>query len=267
MLCYSGIDDSEKILKSDLLQNAFKNAKRLVLSFPEEIILNGIIANFRPKSVLVEPILYKNVPLGVIILAGVNDLSEDSLNNMELYGQGIALAFKNAITHDQLQKLAANDPLTGIFNRRFGLTRFKDEFSRSLRTDQPVGIIMFDIDHFKNINDTYGHLIGDKVLMGLTKSAKLILREGDVFLRYGGEEFVIVLPGAALNDVQQIAERLRHIVEDTEISNNNQKIKVTISLGGVSYPETNVEDYMKLLHIADSNLYTAKEQGRNRVIV
>ena len=262
-----GINDSEKILESDTLQKAFNNGQRIVFDFPEDIIINGIIANFKPQHMLVEPILYKNVPLGVILLAGANDYDSKVLENMALYDQGIALAFKNAIAHDQLQRLAANDPLTGIYNRRFGLSRLKEEFSRALRTDQPVGIVMFDIDHFKNINDTYGHLFGDKVLIKLTQSVKPVLREGDVFLRYGGEEFLVLLPGAALEDVQQIAERLRHIVADTEISKDAQKIRITISLGCASYPEKNVDDYMQLVHIADSNLYTAKEQGRNRVIV
>lgn len=203
----------------------------------------------------------------MVVLATVEESTNEMQNNMQLFGQGLALAFKNAITHDQLQRLAANDPLTGIFNRRFGLLRLKEEFSRAIKNNTPLGVIMFDIDHFKEINDTYGHLVGDKVLVSLAKAAKMALREGDIFMRYGGEEFLIVLPGASISDITQIAERLRHIVEDTEIHNYLQTIKITISIGGTSYPEHNVDDYLSLINITDKKLFQAKDSGRNILIV
>lgn len=262
-----GVNDPGVLIESDVIWQVFKRQKRMCLSFPEEITLNGVLLNFRPKSVLVEPILYKSVVLGAVILAGMTEFSIEKQNNMELFGQGLALAFKNAITHDQLQKLAANDPLTGLLNRRFGLSRFKDEFARAVKTDQPLGVLMLDIDYFKNINDVYGHLIGDKILVNLAKSVKPALREGDVFLRYGGEEFVVVLPGASLLDVKQIAERIRRYVEDTSLSHQSQVIKITVSLGGTSFPEHNADNYISLIDAADTHLYQAKENGRNLSIV
>lgn len=267
ILSSHGIKMPDTILESDMIWKVLKEQKRLMVDLPEDILINSLLVEFRPKTIMVEPILYKDIILGVVILAGANSFTKEMQNNMELFGHGLALAFRNAITHDQLQRLAANDPLTGIFNRRFGLTRLKDEFNRAVRNSLPIGVLIFDIDHFKRINDTYGHLVGDKVLVKLTQTAKLAMREGDIFLRYGGEEFLIILPGASHDDVNQISERLRHLVEDTEISHNSQVIKITVSIGGTSYPEHEVPDMNALINCADKLLYQAKEAGRNISII
>lgn len=262
-----GINTPEEIINNDVIWNVIRTQKRHLIDLPEDITLSGLLTNFRPKTVLVEPIMYKEVVLGVFVLASVIEFTKEMQKNIQLYGQGLALAFKNAITHDQLQRLAANDPLTGIYNRRFGLSRLKEEFARAIKTNTPIGVIMLDIDRFKSINDAYGHIVGDRVLISLVKVAKMSLREGDIFLRYGGEEFLIVLPGASLADVSQIAERIRRTIEDTEIHNYQQIIKVTVSIGGTSYPEHNVDEHLSLINIADTKLFQAKESGRNNTII
>ena len=267
VLSSHGIKTPEAMLESDMIWKAFKDEKRLVVELPQDILLNALLVDFRPKTILFEPIIYKDVILGAVILAGVNSFSVEMMNKMGLFGNGLALALRNAITHDQLQKLAANDPLTGIFNRRFGLTRLKDELNRAIRNKTPIGVLMLDIDHFKKVNDTYGHLVGDKVLVSLSQTAKSALREGDVFLRYGGEEFLVILPGASQADVLEVSEKLRHLIEDTEIRHKEQVIRVTVSLGGTSYPEHDTLDMNALIHIADQKLYQAKELGRNMSIV
>lgn len=235
------------------------------MTLPEDIVLNGVLVEFNPKSILLEPILYKGAFLGVVVLAGLADFTSSMQRNINVYGQGLALAFNNAIEHDQLQKFAAADPLTGILNRRYGLTRFKEEFGRSVRTSQPIGVVMFDIDHFKKVNDTYGHIVGDRVLVNLVRAVKSVLREGDIFLRYGGEEFLIIFPGASLKDLFTLSERVRRVVEEMETSYNEQKIKVTVSIGGTSYPQRDVKDFTELLQIADTKMYKAKDAGRNLV--
>jgi len=267
LLSSFGIKEPELMLGSELLVDLVKEPKKLNLSFPDDIELNGILVDFRPKSVLVEPILYKGVFLGIVVLAGMLDFTSNMQRNMDLYGKGLALAFNNAIAHDQLQKFAATDPLMGILNRRYGLTRFKEEFNRSTRTGQPLGVIMFDIDHFKHVNDTYGHLVGDRVLINLAKAIKTVLREGDIFIRYGGEEFLAIFPGASLSDLAVLAERVRRVIEEMETSYNLQKIKVTVSVGGASYPEHDVKNSTDFLEFADQKLYQAKDAGRNIVMV
>jgi len=267
LLSSYGIKSPQSILDSDLIWKVIKTKERVVVEIPEDIEITGILTDFRPKSVIVEPILYKDAMLGAVVLGASHSISDSSFEDIGLFGRGLALAFKNAITHDQLQRLAANDPLTGILNRRFGMTRLNDEFARSIRSNSPLGVIMFDIDHFKKINDTYGHLIGDKVLIKLTQVSKEALREGDVFVRYGGEEFLIVMPGASTSDVFNIAEKLRHLVEDFAISHKSQIIKITISLGGVSYPDYSAKEINELIGAADRNLYRAKNEGRNKTII
>ncbi|HKL47866.1 MAG TPA: GGDEF domain-containing protein, partial [Candidatus Izemoplasmatales bacterium] len=188
-------------------------------------------------------------------------------NLMELFGNGLSLAFRNAITYNQLQRLAANDPLTGIYNRRFGIQRLKEELSRSIRYNMPIGLVMFDIDHFKNINDNYGHVIGDKVLINLTETIKSTLREGDIFFRYGGEEFVVVLPGASIKDVMKTSEIMRHTIEDMVTKHNAQNLKITISLGGTSFPEHDEDNADDMLKYVDNKMYQAKDSGRNISVI
>ena len=191
--------------------------------------------------------------------------NRDNLYGYEMFVRGIAMALRNAITHNQLQRLAANDPLTGIYNRRFGMIRFNEEFSRATRNSNPLGVIMFDIDHFKSFNDTYGHIVGDNVLASVTKIAKKAIREGDFMLRYGGEEFLVILPGASYSDTQFVASRLVRMVDDNRIHHIDQELHVTISVGFTSYPENDVSDEKGLIDTADKALYIAKETGRNRI--
>lgn len=261
------INTPESLLKSEIIWSSLSQRKRMIIDIPDDVVLNGLIVNFKPKSVLVQPIIYKEIGLGVIVLAGTTLFTQEMQNQMDMFSNGLALAFRNAITYNQLQRLAANDPLTGILNRRFGTSRFKEEFARSIRYNMPIGVLMFDIDHFKKINDTYGHIVGDKVLIHLAQTVKLALREGDVFFRYGGEEFVVVLPGASQMDVKKTAEQIRHLTEDMEIRHNSQVIKITISIGGTSYPERDVADIDALISYADAKMYQAKESGRNNSII
>lgn len=267
LLSSFAIEQPEKLLKKQHVWKVLSERKRLLLDFPEGIMLDGLLVSYQPKSVLIEPIIHKDVCLGVILLASMESFSSDRLNMMELFGQGLSLAFKNAISHSQLQKLAAIDPLTNILNRRFGSLRLQDEFARSIKFNIPLGILMFDIDYFKVINDTYGHIIGDKILANLSKAVRSILREGDIFYRFGGEEFVVILPGASLKDVKRTAENIRHTAKDLETHHNNQVLKITVSVGGTSIPENNFANSTEFIKMADGKLYQAKDGGRNLSIV
>jgi diguanylate cyclase (GGDEF)-like protein len=130
-----------------------------------------------------------------------------------------------------------------------------------------MGVIMMDIDHFKQVNDTYGHLVGDRILIAVTRVAKTILRDGDVLIRYGGEEFLAVLPAASSEDLRLVGERLLRVIEDTSVAEGSQTIRVTVSLEPAAYPNQNVEKKEALVQLADEALYQAKESGRNRLIL
>jgi two-component system, cell cycle response regulator len=123
---------------------------------------------------------------------------------------------------------------------------------------------MLDLDHFKTVNDTYGRLVGDRVLQSVVRAARQVLRKGDVLLRYGGEEFLIVLPGAGYDDLVQMAERVRHAVAETEITEADQHIPVTVSIGGSGLPDRNTTNPRDLILVADTAMYTSKQSGRDR---
>jgi diguanylate cyclase (GGDEF)-like protein len=265
--CSHGIRSPRALLDSDHIRRALRTENRLAVSLPEDVTLEGVLTDFRPRQVLVDPVLYKQVPLGVSVLASSTIFTNEVQSRLDLFSRGLGLALNNALAHDRLQKLAALDPLTGIYNRRFGMTRFHEEFGRAVRGNAPLGILIFDIDHFKKVNDTYGHLGGDRVLTGITKTTRSVMREGDVLVRYGGEEFLAILPAASKKDVLAVGERLRRMIEEMSIRDGDQEIHVTISIGATSYPELNVGDDQELLKQADNALYLAKESGRNRVFV
>ena len=169
---------------------------------------------------------------------------------------------ENRLEND-LRHLATVDGLTGLFNRRFLDATLDTEFHRAARSHDAISIIMFDVDHFKRFNDTYGHDQGDRVLQMVARCLRESLRSFDFPCRYGGEEFVAIMPGLKSLAAQEIAERLRKAVETTAVDG----IHVQISLGVATFPELPVDSGPSLIEAADAALYEAKEGGRNRVVV
>jgi len=260
-----GLRDPEAVARSGHVDAAVRSGRRQAITIPEDALLEGVVADFRPGEVRVYPVTYKSVPLGVVVLATPGAFTAGQSDLIDLFLQGLGLALNNAIAHDRLQNLAALDPLTGIYNRRFGLGRLREEFGRAVRMTSPLGVLMLDIDRFKAVNDTYGHLIGDRVLKSVCAIVRSSLREGDVLLRYGGEELLAVMPAASTADLRQMGERLRKAVEDSSVADGEKTVRVTISAGGAAYPSQNVEQEDGLIKLADDALYRAKESGRNRV--
>ncbi|MBI5846479.1 MAG: diguanylate cyclase [Nitrospirae bacterium] len=161
----------------------------------------------------------------------------------------------------KIEHMAVTDELTELFNRRQLMSRFREEFSRAARLHLNLGCIIFDIDNFKKINDTYGHQSGDAVLKIIAARTKESIRNYDVLGRYGGEEFLLILPHTTNEDLLQIAERTRQLIADKQI----EAISVTISLG-VSYLQDGDQSIESLIKRADEGLYEAKRLGRNRVV-
>jgi diguanylate cyclase (GGDEF)-like protein len=167
----------------------------------------------------------------------------------------------------ELYESAVTDPLTRLYNRRYLNDRLAGEFAYSERHGTPLSILLIDVDHFKPVNDTYGHSAGDVVLRVLAGSIKRMVRAEDIVARFGGEEFALVARGIGHQNALIVAERIRRLVSGLEITWNDDRIKVTLS-GGVatnnghrSYP-----DLANLLEAADRALYRAKNSGRNRVV-
>ena len=167
----------------------------------------------------------------------------------------------------EAELLARIDPLTGLFNRRHFSQLADLEFKQSVRYNLPLSILLFDIDHFKNVNDTFGHQIGDKALIHVSRIFQQNARKSDVLARYGGEEFIALLPNTDFHEAERTAERLRQMIEDAVLQIDGQSVRLTISIGVASNVISGeVEDLGLLLKQADAALYEAKNHGRNRVI-
>ncbi len=167
---------------------------------------------------------------------------------------------------DRLVTMATQDPLTGLFNRRETFSRIDTERTRCLRSSSPLSIIMCDIDHFKRINDTYGHVTGDFVLQALADVLRQSVRSYDIVCRYGGEEFLIAAPETTAIQATELSERIRTAVEQTDIKTaSGHAIRITVSLGASQMHGS--EKIEETISRADQALYEAKNRGRNRVHV
>ncbi len=167
---------------------------------------------------------------------------------------------------EQLRFQATHDQLTGVLNRAEIMETLRRELERAAGAKTATGLLMLDIDHFKNINDTYGHLTGDAVLKEVTQRITKAVRGYDSVGRYGGEEFVVVLPGCSREQIDQGAERVRSAVDNGPVLIRDSKVVVTISIGGAVIANGSISD-TEMLAAADSALYRAKAIGRNRTVL
>jgi diguanylate cyclase (GGDEF)-like protein len=189
--------------------------------------------------------------------------TNDHLRVLMTIGDQAAVALENA----RLYELATVDGLTGLFVRRYFDHRLDEEWERSHRYSNPFVVVIFDLDNFKKINDTYGHQVGDKVLRSSGKVIRNNMRSIDIAARYGGEEFAFLLPRTDLKEALAVAERIRQDISQEEVSVDSGVLTVTASIGLAGYPDSNCESASELLSQADEALYQAKRAGKNRVAV
>ena len=220
------------------------------------------------KSILYIPLRIKEQLVGFAEVwesRRKREFSADEINICKLLAQQTAVAIANARLFEEVQNLALTDALTGLYNRRGLFEIGHIEFTRTSRLERPFSIIMIDIDHFKRINDQYGHPVGDQVLQFLASEFRSVVRGADIVGRYGGEEFAIFLSGSDGKAAMELAERLRAMIERTPFHVGESEIRLTISLGVTEYNE-NSPNLETLVARADQALYIAKHKGRNRVI-
>ncbi|WP_437572607.1 diguanylate cyclase [Sorangium sp. So ce542] len=167
----------------------------------------------------------------------------------------------------QMYDAALRDALTKAFNKKYFLDRLETEVSYARRHSAHLSLLMFDVDHFKRINDTFGHLAGDYVLARIAKIASNTVRTEDVFARYGGEEFGILCRGVALENAGILGERLRLLIEGSVFEHEGVRVPTTISVGVAAHPVVPVQTGLQLIAAADEALYEAKRTGRNRVLL
>lgn len=261
----TGLAEPDALAASELVEQSVRTLDTVKVDLPSDIPLDAGIVEFRPRCVIAFPLHIRLVPIGVVVLASTEPIDDGQELLIQRLLPNFAVAVNNALSHERLQRVAAIDTLTGLHNRRFGMERLSQEFSRSVRSGEPLGIVLFDIDHFKMVNDEHGHQAGDHVLQAIAENAKGALREGDTLLRYGGEEFLAVLPGAGDSDLRAIGERMRRVAESTVVVEAGAEVRVTISLGAISFPSSDATDLDDLIRQADAAMYSAKQAGRNRL--
>lgn len=208
-----------------------------------------------------------------IILFGhhENKIDKNKLELLNIIINETCIILENSWLYSKLYKNVKNmtitDGLTGIFNHKHLMSVVKQEFNRAKRYKHNISVIMFDIDHFKEVNDTFGHQTGDVILREISSIIKDTVRKSDIVGRYGGEEFTIVLIETDIGKAQVFAERLREKVEKYSFFNPADPLRITASMGLVSYPKSEVDTPKSLIMYADQALYEAKNNGRNRVCV
>ncbi|MDP1548143.1 MAG: diguanylate cyclase [Anaerolineales bacterium] len=190
--------------------------------------------------------------------------AEDDLRRAKNAIEEINTALQRAFEREQLA--SRTDGLTGIFNRRYFFELLDYEFSVSARYQRPMSIVMFDIDHFKQINDTHGHMVGDEVLKLVAETARSQLRDADVLARYGGDEFVILLPNSHAQDAEFVFKRVHKKLLSSNLKMRDQEIPISISVGIANY-QPGMETTSQLVQQADQALYAAKNSGRSRIVV
>ncbi|HZA80288.1 MAG TPA: diguanylate cyclase, partial [Actinomycetes bacterium] len=216
------------------------------------------------------PLLAQGKVLGVLSLYDREDGEPFTLGDAEgltAFAVQAAVAIENVQLHAEAERLSVTDPLTGAWNYRYFKRRFEQEIERSRRFGRVLALLMLDIDHFKSVNDRFGHQRGDEVLVELARRVTGSVRDIDTFARYGGEEFVLILPETNLEGGLAVAEKLRLATHRTRFCTEAQEdgISLTVSIGVACFPEhaTSPEE---LLRAADEALYEAKLQGRDRVV-
>jgi two-component system cell cycle response regulator len=197
--------------------------------------------------------------------SGADDYVTKPINYAELQARMTA-ALRIKSLQDKLSEMAITDALTGLFNRRHLDERLDEMFEHSARLREPLSVVMFDIDHFKKVNDTYGHQAGDEVLAQFAQLLKHSARDIDKIGRYGGEEFMVLLPGTVLDAGVTFAKRARQEVETHQFEYEGGALKCSISAGVSSFPHPKVHTRQQLVKSADDALYVAKTTGRNRVV-
>ncbi|MBF0489857.1 MAG: diguanylate cyclase [Candidatus Omnitrophica bacterium] len=177
------------------------------------------------------------------------------------------LSLDNKVLLKQLKELSWQDPLTGLYNQRFFIDRLNSEFMRSRRYVLPLSIVMMDIDFFKTINDVYGHPVGDLILKEFAQCLKEFARGNDIVVRYGGEEFVTLLPDTNKEGALVFSQRLIELIREYIFDPKGLKINIKVSMGLASFPENRVDTMTDLINGADQALHEAKEKGGNRIVV
>jgi len=229
--------------------------------FCDNILVGGM------GSIKVFPLMAGERTLGTLVVGSRKKLAieADELRMLEVVAISAAQAVLRAQLFEQMEKMATMDGLTGLYNHRTFQVRLDELLSTSKRYGRQCSLILFDVDHFKSVNDKYGHPVGDYVLKRIGKLLRKLARDSDIPTRYGGEEFALIMPETDLQGAKVIAERIREAVEAEIFQTEQGVLRVTVSLGIATFPAC-AKEKAALIEMADQRLYMAKRRGRNCMV-
>jgi diguanylate cyclase (GGDEF)-like protein len=299
-----GRKSNKRHVSQAIVNRVMKEARALMITNParkRENAFSRSMEGERRISVICVPLVTQKEIRGVIYVRSASapqGFRKDDFHFINHLGQPAALAIENTLLHEKnrrseealekaqdelesrvnertlelveanrkLNELSITDGLTGLFNHRHFMGALEAEYKRAIRYKRSLALLLLDIDHFKNVNDTYGHPCGDLVLKDLASLLKGCLRSADVAARYGGDEIAVILPETNRAKASQVAEKLRRQLEKTSFEWEGNSFSITCSIGVAAVPETNIDYWNELLSSADKSLYRAKGKGRNHVI-
>ncbi|MBV1910098.1 MAG: sensor domain-containing diguanylate cyclase [Kangiellaceae bacterium] len=264
--------------KSESTLNEIYQGNQDILLSQDQELINQLFSFSSKKaySVALLPLIRENTLIGSIHFGSHNKqrfVPGLATSFLQHFGSIISICIENAVTQEQFKLLSLVDLLTRTKNRRYFIQSLTKEIARSSRSESPISCLFMDLDHFKEVNDSHGHLTGDRALQSVATTIMPLLRKSDVFARFGGEEFTILLPDTSQKQALEIAERIRQEISQISIANDlNQAFKITVSIGvstwsanKASMTYEQVQNY--LISQADKGVYLAKDKGRNCVAV
>lgn len=258
---YEITKDISKTVKEEEALSIFREEIRQYLKFEDCKLLDKHTDLSGREDYFIQPLYAEKKIMGNLAIKGV--LEEDK-EKFSILAQQFTLGLRRIKLYEKIEELAITDSLTQVFTRRYSLERLNEEFSRALNHKLNLSFLMIDVDNFKSYNDKYGHLVGDVILKDIASVIKSNIREIDLVGRFGGEEFICILPETSKQGANFAAERIRKAVEVREIKAYDELLKTTISLGVATFPH-DASSPAELIDKSDWALYRAKNMGKNRV--
>jgi diguanylate cyclase (GGDEF)-like protein len=266
VLAAHGLEVVPEAVPRSALVSAVSEGRKVALLAQDQVLEDESLTSLLPdvEHLVVVPLVAEGKVAGALVLEHAlrsgSRIERRVVNAVERFGAYAALALRNAVLLEQVQRLAATDGLTAIANRRTFEATLERELARASRHAEPVSLVLLDIDHFKVLNDTHGHVAGDEVLRNVAAALACECREFDTAARYGGEEFAVILPGCSAAEALDAAERFRRIVAEAP-----SDLPITASAGVATFPD-HARDAEHLVRITDDALYGAKRAGRDRSV-
>jgi len=271
LMAYRGISEETARRMAEEVREKFTDPMPREMRVTENASISSQDSNPAGKHALILPLKCepgRGQPIscdGLVVAWRNKPFAENNLQNIRFLAEQISMSLENAVNYRDAQEMIFVDDLTGLYNMRYLDVSLDNEIKRAKRFKKGLGLLFVDLDHFKNVNDDYGHLIGSKLLKEVADSLLKSIREIDTAIRYGGDEFILILPDTSREGSIRVAERLReHMENEIFLTGEELQLKITCCIGVAAYPE-DAENPVDLIHLADKAMYKGKETTRNRV--